>query len=303
MVGSWCIPPLPARLYSALMRRIPISSGLTRLSFNRLTNHLFARCSDPIEAVMLNGARIDVDPNDYHGRVLYLFGTNDPKVQAVAHALLRRGDRFFDIGANYSSIGIQMASVVGPEGQVHLFEPQPTLCRRVRTTIDQSSLTNVHVHGVGLMDRDGEMVLAMPPYHSGMATLIPDNGQDGWQKQSIPVRDVATYLPPLIDGCSFGVKIDVEGAEIYLMPWLLRQPALRFLIFESAHNQRQLWDMIKASGFALYGLRRIVIAKQVERVDVYEQMSQYHDLVAVRLRATHSIPQVTTPYLLGLELA
>jgi FkbM family methyltransferase len=278
------------------MHRIPVASGLSRLGFNGWTNQLFARCGYPIEAVMLNGVRIEVSPNDYHGRILYLFGTNDPKVQAVAQGLLRRGDRFFDIGANYSSIGIQVAHVVGPEGQVHLFEPQPELCLRVRAAIDRAAMTNVHLHGVGLMDRDGEMVLARPTYHSGMATLIPSTGQDLWLKQTVQVRDIATYLPPLIDGHPFGVKLDVEGAEIHLMPWLLRQPGLRFLIFEAAHNHRQLWDLIQASGLILYGLRRLVHTKRVRRVEVFEQMAKYHDLVAFRTREGAPVPPVATPH-------
>jgi FkbM family methyltransferase len=303
MVSPRFVPPLLARLFSKLMHRIPIAGGLTRLGFNRLTNRLFGQCGNPIEAVMLNGVRIEVDPNDYHGRILYLFGTNDPKVQAVAQGLLRRGDRFLDIGANYSSIGIQMTNVVGQEGQIHLFEPQPELCRRVQAAIDQSAIMNVRLHSVALMDRDGEMVLSMPPHHSGMATLISYSDQDRWLKQTIGVRDVALYLPPLIDGHSFGVKIDVEGAEVYLMPWLLRQPNLRFLIFESAHNQQQLWEIIAASGLTLYGLRRRVFIKQVQKVESYEQMSRYHDLVAVRLHANGPIPSVASPSELSRKLA
>lgn len=284
------------------MRRIPISSGLTPLSFNRITNRLFANCSNPIKATMRNGVRIDVDPNDYHGRILYLFGTNDPKVQAVAEALLRRGDRFLDIGANHSSIGIQVSEVVGNEGQVHLFEPQLVLCERVQAAIDQSALKNIHLHQIGLMDRDGELTLSMPAHHSGMATVISDISNEQWKKQTVQVRDVSAYLTPIIDGNAFGAKIDVEGAEVYIMPWLLRQPTLRFVIFEAAHNQRELWDMIKASGLTLYGLERVVITKQVTRVDVWEQMARYHDLVAVRLRPGESTAKVTTPSRLGQKL-
>ena len=289
-------PPLTARLFSALMHRIQVPSGLTRLGFNRFTNRIFAGCQDPIEAVMLNGVRIDVSPNDYHGRILYLFGTNDPKVQTVAQELLRPGDRFLDIGANYSSIGIQVANLVGPEGQVHLFEPQPELCRRVRAAIDRAAITNVHVHGVALMDHDGEMVLARPSNHSGMATLIAESAHEKWLKQTIQVKDIATYLPPLIGEHSFGVKLDVEGAEIYLMPWLLKQPGLRFLIFEAAHNHRQLWDLIEAAGLTLVGLRRIVHARQVQRVEAFEQMLDYHDLVAFRPRAGEPVPHVATTH-------
>jgi FkbM family methyltransferase len=281
------------------MHRIPVASGLTRLGFNRWTNQVFARCGDPIEAVMLNGVRIEVSPSDHDGRILYLFGTNDPKVLAVAQGLLRRGDRFLDIGANYSSIGIQVAHVVGPEGQVHLFEPQPDLCRRVQASLDRAGITNVHLHGVGLMDRDDEMVLARPTLHSGMATFIPSTGQDQWVKETIPVRNIATYLPPLIEDHPFGVKLDVEGAEIHLMPWLLQQPGLRFVIFEAAYNRRQLWDLIDASGLILYGLRRLVHTKQVRRVEVFEQMTKYHDLVAIRPRAGAPAPKVATPYELG----
>jgi FkbM family methyltransferase len=191
---------------------------------------------------------------------------------------------------------------VGQEGQVHLFEPQPELCRRVQAAIDRSAITNIRLHSIALMDRDGEMVLSMPPYHSGMATLVSSTDQDQWLKQTIGARDIAVYLPPLINGRPFGVKIDVEGAEVYLMPWLLRQPNLRFLIFEAAHNQRELWDMIEASGLTLYGLRRRVFVKQVQRVERYEQMSRYHDLVAVRLRATERTPQVTSPRRLSQKL-
>jgi hypothetical protein len=99
----------------------------------------------------------------------------------------------------------------------------------------------------------------------------------------------------MADGQPFGVKLDVEGAEIYLMPWLLRQPNLRFLIFEAAHNHKQLWDLIQESGLILYGLRRLVHTRQVKRVEVFEQMMKYHDLVAIRPRAGEPVPQVATP--------
>jgi FkbM family methyltransferase len=291
-------PPWLMRLYSGLLHRTPIMSGLTPLAHNRLTHRLFAGYDRPVEAVMHNGVRIDVDPNDYHGRVLYLFGTNDPKVEATARGLLRPGDRFLDIGANYSTIGILAADRVGPTGQVHLFEPQQALCERVQAAIDRASLANVHLHRVGLMDRDGELTIARPRWHSGLATFVLEGDPDHWQTETATVKDIATYLPPLVEGHSFGVKLDVEGAEMHLVPWLVRQPNLRFLIFEAAHNHRQLWDAVGDAGLTPYGLSRRVahIFKiHLVRIRSFEELPRFHDVVAVRLRAGVAPPDQIGP--------
>ncbi len=291
-------PPWLMRVYSGLLHRTPIMSGLTPLAHNRLTHRLFAGCDQPVEAVMHNKTRIDVDANDYHGRVLYLFGTNDPKVEATARALLRPGDRFLDIGANYSTIGILAADRVGPTGQIHLFEPQQAICQRVQSAINRAGLANVHLHRVGLMDRDGELTIARPRWHSGMATFVPQGDADNWQTETAMVKDIATYVPPLIEAHSFGAKLDVEGAEMHLVPWLVRQRDLRFLIFEAAHNQRQLWDVVCGAGLIPYGLsRRVahVFKIRLVRVRSFEELLRFHDVVAVRLRAGVAPPDRIGP--------
>ena len=106
------------------------------------------------------------------------------------------------------------------------------------------------------------------------------------------MKDIATYLPPLIEKKIFGVKIDVEGAEITLMSWLLNQPTLKFIVFEAAHNQQRLYEMVRKSGLVLYGLERTVFSKRVKRVDGFEEMQAYHDLVAVRFSTKDTAPSV-----------
>jgi len=299
-------PPWLMRVYSGLLHRTPIMSGLTPLAHNRVTHRLFAGCDRPVEAVMRNDIRIDVDANDYHGRVLYLFGTNDPKVEATARALLRPGDRFLDIGANYSTIGILAADRVGSTGQVHLFEPQQAICQRVQTAIDRAGLANVHLHRVGLLDRDDELTICRPRWHSGMATFVLKGDPENWQTETATVKDIATYVPPLVESHSFGAKLDVEGAEMHLVPWLLRQHNLRFLIFEAAHNQRQLWDAVGGAGLIPYGLSRHVahIFKiRLVRVRSFEELPRFHDVVAARLRVGAAPPDQIGPSALGALLA
>jgi FkbM family methyltransferase len=257
----------------------------------------------PIWATLRDGTRIRVSPNDYHGRILYLFGTNDPKVAHVTRWLLRGGDCFLDIGANYSSIGLAASHVVGPEGRVHLFEPQRELGDRVEEAIRQGGYGIVTVHRIGLWDRDDELQLTQPVNHSGMATFVPREKTDKWRvTDSCPVRDVATYLPPLVEGRRFGVKLDVEGAETRILPWLMRQAGLRFVVCEAAHNQGDLLEMLAGRGFVLYGLVRHPVLYRMERIRDLGDLDAFHDCVTVRIPAGVEAPERTSPKSLGKML-
>lgn len=292
--------PALARLYAKLLRILPLAGGLTKLSFNPVVNQLLSHSAAPVEAVMRNGLRIVVDPQDYHGRILYLFGTNDPKVQTTAISLLRPGDVFLDIGANYSTIGLHAANAVGPLGCVHLFEPQPMLCARVAAAIEAAGLKQVRLHAIGLMDRDGELELARPVHHTGMASFERRGGTGGWQRQIVTVREIASYVGPLVDRRSFGVKLDVEGVEPLLLPWLVSQSNMQFLIFEAAHHHDKLWEMTHGVGLVVYGLERSVFAKRLAKVEDVSQLRLYHDLVAVPwCREDDSLPRRVHPLQLG----
>lgn len=293
--------PVLMRCYKWLMRRLPIVSGLTRLSFNRVTNRHFPRLAHPVTATLTNGIRIDVDPNDYHGRVLYLFGSNDPKVQHAARALLRPGDRFLDIGANYCSIGLQVADVVGPTGRVHLFEPQPHLCDRVERALAGTGLDQVELHRVALMGHDGQMELTYPSHHSGRATLVgsPERDRSQWLTQTVPVRAIDRYVSPLVGDEPFGVKLDVEGAEPMLLPWILARPGLRFIILEAADHRQELWELIGQTKLTLYGLCRLPLRRRVRRIDRFEQIQWYHDLLALHVPQGLEPPDEINPTKLG----
>jgi FkbM family methyltransferase len=250
---------------------------------------------------MRNGLRIIVDPQDYNARVLFLFGTSDPKVEATTCALLQPDDVFLDVGANYSSIGIAASRIVGHRGQVHLFEPQRGLAERVREAIVAARLSNVWVHPVALLDRDGEMTIRYPAHHSGRATLVDPTDSD-WTAETVQVRAVADYLAPLVRQRAFGVKLDVEGAEPLLMPWLLQQPHLRFVVFEANRNQSELWSLIRKSPFALFGIERRLVLTRLRRVDDSTQLMSFHDLVAVRLPRVLRPPYRVDPVRLGRDL-
>jgi hypothetical protein len=120
-----------------------------------------------------------------------------------------------------------------------------------------------------------------------MATFTANNSNDIFQKTEIcEVREISAYAGPLVAGRPFGAKLDIEGTELSIMPWLLAQPNLRFLIFESAHNQDKLYNAVMESGLTLYGLRRHPFMLRVTRIDSFAEVMDFHDLVVIKLSTT-----------------
>jgi FkbM family methyltransferase len=292
------------RFIAELYRRLPIKGGVTRLSFNPIMDRLMKGYRAPIVATLRDGNKIIVDPSDYHGRILYLFGTNDIKVSMNANAFLRKGDVFLDIGANYSTIGLSASHAVGATGVVHLFEPQRRLADRVDATIRAGGYTNVLLHRVGLMDESASLAIKAPSYHSGRATFVEHGEMSDFDATEIcEVREISAYVGPLVEGRCFGAKIDIEGSEPKVMPWLLAQPNLRFLIFEAAHNHRLLYEQVRRSGLTLYGLERDLLRLRICRVNDFEDMTRFHDLIAVRIAHAALAPDRIDPRKLGVRLS
>ncbi|GGI33775.1 FkbM family methyltransferase [Bradyrhizobium guangdongense] len=281
---------------AGMFHKLPIKSGLTQICFNPAMNRLLRKGPPVALARLRDGGHIEVSMSDYHGRILYFFGTNDPKVEETARFLLQPSDAFLDIGANYSTIGLAASHVVGPTGSVHLFEPQRLLSDRVQRAIDSGNYRNVTLHRVGLMDHDDKLSLHSPSYHSGMATFADHDEVSCFDiVEECEVKDIKTYAAPLVSGRTFGAKLDIEGAEPKVMPWLVDQPNLKFLIFEAAHNQSTLFETIRSSGLILYGLERGVLRVRLMRIDVLSQISRFHDLVAVRIGNNSSPPKSASP--------
>ena len=287
------------RLYGALLRMATPNSGLTKLAYNPVTNWLFGRLRRQgrhrLPTTTWEGVPLEVDIRDHDGRIFWLFGSNDFKVSRLARALLREGYVFLDIGANYASVGLSVASHFGPSVKVHLFEPQPALAETVADGIAASGLSNtVTQHRCALYDTAGMLSLRVPVAHSGMATLEADKALHGETRDiTIPTKETAAYVAPLVGDWPFGVKIDIEGAEPKVLPALIAMRRLRFCIFEGANNQQELFEQFKGAGFAMFGLRRSVLAVTLEPIRRLEDFHNHHDFLALRGVAPTDAPVVS----------
>jgi len=123
---------------------------------------------------------------------------------------LRPGNCFIDVGANNGYYSLLASSLVGREGRVISFEPNPSSFRRLLNNLEHNKVTNVLPFNVAVSDIEGVVPLYLNVSEDGQDSMIRPS------KASIPVRTVrlddavSGRLPDL-------VKMDVEGAEVMVL--------------------------------------------------------------------------------------
>lgn len=239
-------------------------------------------------ATLRNGIKLPVRLSDYNGRMLYLFGTPDPKIITVCRTLLRPNDAFLDIGANFGTVGLLTHDTVKPGGCVHFVEPQPELAGIIRNAISSVPIPDAHVHNCGIWDADGELTLSIPDKHTGAATLTGNTS--GGTSITVPVRAIDGFLQEVVGERSFGAKVDVEGAEPKILPTILSHPALRFVLFECniPEVRDHAWELATQKKLAFFGLSKHLFSVRLRSVQSRAELNAVHDVLAVRMNPDHA---------------
>lgn len=171
-------------------------------------------------------------------------------------ARIRPGMRVVDCGANLGYFTLLMAELVGEQGQVDAFEPNPAIAAMLARSIDMNAFTGrVALHQAALGRADGEAILQIPAGDPKNAYMSP-----------VPVRpdDVAVAIPvqrldALPGACQLDfVKIDVEGAEEHVLAGMeailaAGRPLIIFLEFAADRyaDPAAFLDRILSHGFSV----------------------------------------------------
>lgn len=137
---------------------------------------------------------------------------------------LKPGDVAFDIGCNIGFFTVMMAKAVGSTGQIHAFEPSPTIAADLRRVLTLNELSNVVVNEWAMSDRAGlaTFVNVMAKNVGRESSHLSTQGRDGaapeagTQWVTVPTISVDEYVLPR--GLRPSVlKIDVEGADMEVL--------------------------------------------------------------------------------------
>jgi FkbM family methyltransferase len=162
------------------------------------------------------GFHVKVDPFLDKGveRNLFYFGTYEPGTINIMKSLLKPGDTFVDVGANIGLMTMRAAEIVGTNGKVYAFEPNPKTNEILRENVDRNNLKNVQIESYALGSEIKEAII-----------------YDRWDAN----RGAASLIKPEIETTSTSilqttfddyfkdserisvVKIDVEGFELEVL--------------------------------------------------------------------------------------
>jgi FkbM family methyltransferase len=164
---------------------------------------------DCIEGIRIESKR----PNDVMFRELYVNGLYQDDVLAALAALLRPGDVFWDVGANYGFMTIYVQSRFGGRVKCVAFEPNPIVIEELERNLALNDCKDVTVEATCVSDRIGEVAFYVSEDHSWNATMVTDFA--ALHAQNVAIRVPSTTLDEYSRHAPHPavIKLDVEGAE------------------------------------------------------------------------------------------
>ncbi len=152
----------------------------------------------------LPGFRFWFNTSDREMGVAMALGHYEPTTVGLVRELVRPGMRCLDIGAQTGFFTCLMASLVGPTGHVHAFEPMPPSFRMIEKNVSENHFEDiVELHPKAVSDAAAAIQASKV---SNMYVVGHVDGAEPVTIEAIRVDDVVTEHVDLI-------KIDVEGHE------------------------------------------------------------------------------------------
>ena len=162
----------------------------------------------------LDGFQLFVRQNDFAvGAAIARERTYEPPVTAVVRDLLGPGDAFVDAGANIGYFTCMAAGLVGSEGNVYAFEPNPDNIYLIKKSIAANSFANVQLYPFAVAELAQTFKLDAGVSSSNARIIdFSDEAVPGLNA-TILVKAV-TLDETLADAPKIDlIKLDIEGAE------------------------------------------------------------------------------------------
>jgi FkbM family methyltransferase len=291
------------KIVASLTRRYPFLSGCGTLANSRCVRLAAGPCHGLTWARIDAGSEILVPIDDYVGRAIYFVGDLDRKVSRLVTRFVRPGDTVMDVGANLGLITLQLAELVGPNGLVHAFEPNPALCELLSQTLERNAAGNVRLHSYALGLEPGRLPLMIPDGNAGMGSLTSDT-RAGWRRVEVVVRPLSEVVAEIGLGPVRFLKIDVEGFEAEVLEgarsWLLASPP-DAVLFELNRRGSDFWTdpaivLLREAGYDLYAIPMRLFVARVRRIEpTTEKAPSFHDFLAIRRDKRDEVASLLQP--------
>jgi len=217
----------------------------------------------------------------FKGNIIYEY-----PVPLIMENLVKKGDIVIDIGAFDGIYTIFLSKLVGKEGKVYAFEPDPGNFSILKHRTKK--LNNVIIENKALSDKNGKLRLFLHKYNRGMTSI--SCREDFIFSIEVECTSLDEYFKDINKEIAL-IKMDVEGAEFLILRGaknLVKR--VKAIIFEYAppylkaanENPKELLNFLISNGFVLFDLG--VYGREVKRINDAENFNIFTILLAIKLK-------------------
>lgn len=189
-------PVVKASIY-----HVPGGKKLTRLIYN-ITS------PNKEQWMIVHGTPLLANIQDYGiGTLLYLQGDYASARVSEIKRIVGKGNTVIDIGANIGYFTVLLANLVGTQGKVYAFEPDPRNFQLLKRTVERNGWSHVMVEQKAVSDKAGEFTLYQGREWTGNS-LVPNEYVSTTKVQVVTLDEFLPYEHDV----SF-IKIDTDGSE------------------------------------------------------------------------------------------
>lgn len=213
--------------------------------------------------VEINGHKMFLDSKDCLG--LSIFKIHEPAETELIKKEVKKGDIVIDIGAHIGYFTLLFAKLVGKNGKVFAFEPDPTNFAILKKNIELNGYKNVTLVQKAVSDKIGKTNLHLSEDNDGDHTIY--DKKDNRPSIVVSVTRLDDYFKNKKDKINF-IKVDTEGVELKVikgMPDLLKKNKNIKILTEFWANG------IKKAGIEPKEILNVLIKKNFKIYQVNEQ--------------------------------
>lgn len=162
--------------------------------------------------------KVRIYPYDVIGKEIYVKGMFEKAESLLVYKLLKPGMVFMDIGANLGQYTLIAADSVGPEGQVHSFEPNVRMFGELAFNVELNKLSSrCTLNQIAVSDHEGYAKLSLyKPGHEVYGSI--GTQQEGVSEvvgyESVRTTTLDSYITKYFIKHVDLLKMDIEGAEL-----------------------------------------------------------------------------------------
>lgn len=230
----------------------------------KITNNIIKRLM-PKETEIEEGVFLELDQSDPVASGAIALGVYERYETKLFRSKIKPAMTIIDIGANLGYYTVLASRLVGEQGLVLAFEPEPNFFKLLSKNINRNDIKNVNHYEMAIAEKKGISELHLSDENKGHNSLIYSEEL----KTSVNVKTTTLddFLNSQIIKKVDIIKMDIEGAEILAIEGmkntLIKHTPLLFLEF-SPHliaklnrNPIDFLSVLREIGYSVYHINKV----------------------------------------------